>query len=821
MLNTNHELTAAQLRRTVDPQALGIQTTADLTPLAGLIGQPRAEAALSFGLSIGGIGFHIYVAGPPGLGKMTAVQTFLRDTATAKQSPPDWCYVNNFDDPSQPKALRLPAGQGRQLQADLKQLIEHIRREIPKAFDSEEYSAKRDEITKTLNRQRAEIFERLGERATQNSFVLQMTPMGIAIVPVLGGRPLSEAEFQALPASAREDLQRRRETLEDEIKVAMKQVRDLERATQEQLQALDRQVALHVIGGLIEDLTEKYRTASEVGDHLKAVQQDLLANLELFKSGAFVPPAAAPAGIPLSLPWGQDLPFRKYQVNVLVDNSHLAGAPVVIELNPSYPNLFGRIEKETQFGTLYTDFTLLKAGALHRANGGYLVLPAEDVLRHLFSWESLKLALRSRDIQIEDLGERLGFVAAKSLRPQPIPLDVKVVLVGQPLLYYLLHTYDEAFPELFKVKADFDMRMAWNDQNLRSFLAFLCTFCQQEQLAHLDSGGAAKMAEYALRLAEDQDKLSTHFGMLGDLIREAHYWAHHEGASLIGAAHVRRALDEHIYRANLIQERVQEMIARGTLLVDTAGAVAGQINGLSVISLGDYLFGKPSRITASVAPGREGIIDIEREVRLGGPLHSKGVLILSGYLAQRYAQDKPLTLAARLVFEQSYEGVEGDSASSAELYALLSALSGVPIKQGIAVTGSVDQHGNVQAIGGVNQKIEGFFDVCKAKGLTGEQGVIIPHSNLAHLMLRDDVVEAVSAGRFHLWAVTTIDEGLEILTGLPAGARGADGRFLEGSVNARVERRLQEFAQCLKEFATTSTTEPHRVTAANDQRAHH
>jgi len=821
MLSTNHELTAAQLRRTVDPQALGIQTTADLTPLAGLIGQPRAAAALRFGLGLDGLGFHIYVAGPPGLGKMTAVQTFLQDTAARKESPPDWCYVNNFDDPYQPKALQLPAGQGRQLQADLKQLIEHIRREIPKAFDSEEYGAKRDEITKTLNRQRAEIFERLGERATQNGFVLQMTPMGIAIVPVLGGRPLSEAEFQALPASAREDLQRRRETLEDEIKAAMKQVRDLERATQEQLQALDRQVALHVIGGLIEDLTEKYRTAPEVGNHLKAVQQDLLANLELFKPGAFVPPAPVPAGLPLPLPWGQDLPFRKYQVNVLVDNSHQAGAPVVIELNPSYHNLFGRIEKETQFGTLYTDFTLIKAGALHRANGGYLVLPAEDVLRHLFSWESLKLALRSRDIQIEDLGERLGFVAAKSLRPEPIPLDIKVVLVGQPLLYYLLHGYDEAFPELFKVKADFDTRMAWNEQNLRSFLAFLCTFCQQERLAHLDSGGAAKVVEHALRLAEDQDKLSTHFRVLGDLIREAHYWARQEGASLIGAAHVRRALDERVYRANLIQERVQEMIARGTLLVDTAGEALGQINGLSVISLGEYLFGKPSRITASVAPGREGIIDIEREVRLGGPLHSKGVLILSGYLAQRYAQDKPLTLAARLVFEQSYEGVEGDSASSAELYALLSALSGVPIKQGIAVTGSVNQHGEVQAIGGVNQKIEGFFDVCTVKRLTGEQGVIIPHSNLPHLMLREDVVEAVSAGRFHLWAVTTIDEGLEILTGVPAGARAADGQFPEGSVNAQVERRLQEFAQCLKEFATTSATEPHGATAGSDQRAHH
>ena len=494
------------------------------------------------------------------------------------------------------------------------------------------------------------------------------------------------------------------------------------------------------------------------------------------------------------------MPFRKYQVNVLVDNSKQEGAPVVVELNPSYSNLFGRVEKEAHFGALYTDLTMIKAGSLHRANGGYLVLRAEDLLRNPFSWDGLKRALLSRQIEIEEPGERFGFMATKSVRPQPIPLDVKVALIGSPLLYYLLYASDDEFSELFKVKADFDTSMARDEENVQDFLAVLSTFCHKEKLKPLDASAVAKLLEHASRLAEDQEKLSTHFGALADVIREAHFWALQDGAPHVGAAHVQKALDEKLYRSNLIQERIQEMIARGTLLIDAAGEAVGQVNGLSVLSLGDYLFGKPSRITASVGPGREGVIDIEREVELGGPIHSKGVLILSGYLAQEYAQDKPLTLAARLVFEQSYEGIEGDSASSAELFTLLSALSGLPVKQGIAVTGSVNQHGELQAIGGVNQKIEGFFDVCQAKGLTGEQGVIIPQSNVQNLMLREDVVEAVKSKRFHVWPVKTIDEGIEILTGVPAGKRGPDGQFPEGTVGYRVDRRLREFAECLKEF---------------------
>jgi lon-related putative ATP-dependent protease len=760
-----HELSPEQLRRTFEPHALGIETTEHIEPLEGIIGQRRAVSALQFGLGIQELGFNIYVAGPPGIGKMTAVKSFLEELARRKETPPDWCYVNNFEDPYQPKALRLPPGWGARFAQDIKNLIEHVRRELPKVFESEEYSARRDEIVKAINQQREAIINRVQEKASQAGFLLQAAPFGILIVPVLGGRPLSDAEFQSLPQAAREDIQRRRDALQEDLKVAMKEIRALEKLAQERLTELDRQVTLYMVGGLIDDLREKYRELPEVLEYLDALQKDILENIELFKGEQ-----KSEGELP---PWAKELPFRKYSVNVLVDNSKQQGAPVVVELNPVYHNLFGRIEKETQFGALYTDFTMIKAGSLHRANGGYLVLPIEDVLRSLLSWDGLKRALRSREIFIEELGERLGFIATKSLRPQPIPLDVKVVLVGHPIFYYLLHAYDEEFPELFKVKADFDTRMDASPENIRDFLKFLCTFCQKERLKHLDNTAVAKLLEHAARLAEDQQKLSTHFGAIADIIREANYWALQEGSSHIRARHVQRALDEKVYRSNLIQERIQEMIARGTLLIDTEGQAVGQVNGLSVINLGDYTFGKPSRITASVGAGREGIIDIEREVELGGPIHSKGVLILSGYLAQKYAQDKPLTLTAKLVFEQSYEGVEGDSASSAELYALLSALSGVPIKQGIAVTGSVNQHGEVQAIGGVNEKIEGFFDVCKIKGLTGEQGVLIPKSNVQNLMLREDIVEAVRAKKFHIWAVSTIDEGIEILDGGAGGGAWA------------------------------------------------
>jgi len=794
------ELRPEDLRRVVDPDSLGFRTTEEIQPHEGIIGQRRAVTSLQFGLGIRDGGFNVYVAGPPGIGKMTAIQAFLAEEAKRRPAARDWCYVHNFEEPYRPRVLSLRAGDARKLKRDLEDLVAHLRREIPKAFESEDYGAKRDEIVKSLDKSRSEILESLRAEVTQGGFALESTPFGIALIPMLGGHPLSEEEFGDLPQPAREDLERRRETLQAKLKVAMRQLRDLARGAQEQLHELGGRIALYLVGGLIEDLTERYKDHPGVAAHLKVVERDIVENIDSFRSepSGEEPPAG---GIALLSRRMREAPLRKYEVNVLVDNGRLEGAPVVVELNPSYGNMFGRVEKEVELGALVTDFTMIKSGSLHRANGGFLVLPVEDVLRDYWCWDGLKRALRAGEIQIEEPGERLGLTSTRSLRPEPVPLDLKVLLVGRTYYYHLLHAYDESFPELFKVSADFDTIMGRGESETREFLSFLCGFGRNEGMLPIECGAAAKLLEHASRLAEDREKLTTRLGALADVIREAHYWAQEAKAPRITTEHVAKALAEKVYRSGLVRERIQEMIERGFLLIATEGRCVGQVNGLSVISLGDVTFGRPSRITASATPGRDGVVDIEREVELGGPIHSKGVMILSGYLARRFARDRPLTLAARLVFEQSYEGVEGDSASSAELYALLSALSGLAVDQGIAVTGSVNQQGEVQAIGGVNEKIEGYFDVCRARGLSGRQGVMIPRSNIVNLMLREDVVEAVREGRFRVWAVDSVDDGIELLTGTKAGEAGADGRFPEDSVNGLTASSLRRFAESFREFA--------------------
>lgn len=803
----NYELSPKDLRRTFNPEELGFDTTEAVEPEPALIGQKRAVDAIRFGLGIQDDGFNIYVAGPPGIGKMTAVKSFLEELVKEQQTPWDWCYVNNFDDSFQPKVLRLPPGRGRKLHQHVKELVDLVRNEIPKAFESEEYANRREQVVSELEQKRAALLSKLNEDASARGFLLQARPYGIMIIPTKDEKPMTEDELNQMPEEARKDLNRRRNELESELKETLKRIGKLEREAQQKLMQLDRRIVLHTVGGLIDDLSDEYRDLPQVVEYLKSVRSGILEDIETFKALHDSKSGALAAGL-AAVPWAKELPFRKYQVNVLVDRGDQKGAPLVVELNPSYNNLVGRIEKEAQQGALYTDFTMIKPGSLHRANGGYLVLPVDDVLQNLMSWDALKRALRAGEVHIEELSERMGFMATRSLRPEPIPLDLKVVLIGRPLLYYLLHAYDEEFAELFKVRADFDTTMECTPENTRDFIGFLCSFCCKEKCRHFEAGAVAKMLEHSCRLAEDQEKLSTHFGAMADLVRESHYWAQREGSEFVRSSHVRKALDEKIYRSSLIQERIQEMIVRGTLLIRTDGEAVGQANGLSVLKLGDYMFGKPSRITASVGPGRGGIVDIEREVELGGPIHSKGVMILSGYLAQKYSRKIPWTLSARLVFEQSYEGVEGDSASSTELYAILSALSGLPLKQGIAVTGSVNQHGEIQPIGGVNQKIEGFYDVCAARGLSGDQGVMIPRSNLKNLMLREDVVDAVQQEKFHVMAVGSIDEGIEILTGVPAGEADEEGCFPAESVNGRVSAQLQEYAQCLKEMPSEPPAHP-------------
>lgn len=781
---------AEEVRAVCTGEELGCARTDEIAPLDAIIGQERAVRALEFGLEIDDRGFNIFVAGPPGTGKNTAVQSFLESMAKTKPTPPDWCYVYNFKEPNNPRAIELPAGKGKLFAGDMKEFIWAVRREIPRAFESEEYAKQREETVETFTNQRNRLFAELNQRAAEAGFVIQPTPTGLFIIPVVDGEPVKDKEFATLPPEKQKELIRRREELEEDVASTFREVQNIERRAHEAVRDLDQRVARFVLGHLLKELREKYADLPAVLAYLEGIEADILSNLSLFR-GERETERHAP-------PWAKEDPFRRYEVNVIVDNSETAGAPVVVEYNPTYNNLIGRIEKEAVFGALITDFTMIRAGSLHRANGGYLVIPVEELLRNLFSWDGLKRALREREVVIEEAAERLGFLTTKTLQPEPIRLKLKVILLGDPLLYYLLYHFDPDFQELFKVKAEFGTRMDRTPENVQKYAAFFCTLCKKEKLLHLDASAVAKLVEYGSRLAEDQTKLATRFSEIADVVREACYYARKEGADYATADHVRRAIDERFYRSNLIQERIQEMIVRGTIMVETTGAKVGQVNGLSVLSLGDISFGKPQRITVTVAAGKEGVIDIEREAKLGGRIHTKGVLILTGYLTEKYAAEAPLTLAARLVFEQSYEGIEGDSASSAELYALFSALSGVPLRQDLAVTGSVNQKGEIQAIGGVNEKIEGFFDVCRAKGLTGEQGVLIPAANRENLMLREDVVEAVREGRFHIYLVKHIDEGIEILTGVPAGERGPDGSFPEGTIHGKVAARLKEMAAQLK-----------------------
>ncbi len=791
----SHEVTTEKLRRICDPQTLNCNTSEELKAAKAIIGQERAARSLKFGLGIKAAGFNIYVAGLPGTGRRTMVEHFLEQVARDQPTPPDWCYLNNLKDVSRPTAIQLPAGEAKQLQTEMKKLVEGVQRELRKAFEGEEYENKRKETASAFEKQAEEITAHVRAKAEQEGFIIQRTPMGIVTIPVRRGHSLTEEEFLLLGQADQDAINQKQQALQMEIKAALRQAKNVEKSAAEELERMDRQVALYATSHLLDDLKEKYRNVPEVLAYLDAVRDDVLERLDDFRAE----PQEQPA-LPFREPGGKDQLFKRYAVNVMVDNSTLKGAPVVMELNPTYNNLFGRIENEAQLGTLVTDFTLIRQGALHRANGGYLVLPVVEVLRNAFSWDSLLRALRNHQIVMEDVREQYGFMTTRSLQPEPIPLDVKVVLIGQSDIYQLLLSRDDNFGELFKVKADFDSQMDRTEDNVRDYTVFVSAVCSDGGLRHLDCAALAKIVEHGSRLAEDQTKLSTRFGEMADVIREANYYAVQENATLVTAAHVKKAIEERFYRSSLIKERLNEMTAQGVLIIDVQGQRAGQVNGLSVIDLGDIAFGRPSRITASIGVGREGLIDIEREAKLGGPTHTKGVLILAGYLMEKFAQHTPLSLAARLVFEQNYSGVDGDSASSAELYAILSGLAGLAIKQGIAVTGSVNQKGEVQAIGGVNEKVEGFFEVCQANGLSGEQGVLIPQSNEQNLMLREEILEAVGKGQFHIWSVKTIDEGIEILTGVKAGLRQDDGTFEEGTVNASVDKRLRELAQTLVKF---------------------
>jgi predicted ATP-dependent protease len=789
------ELSPAQIRRAFDPATLGFGTTAEIEPMQGIIGQDRALRALRFGLGIREQGFNVFVSGLPGTGRTSAVKAYLEEIAKGTEVPSDWCYVNNFKDTYRPKALKFPPGAAKQFQTSMRHLIDAIKREVPRVFESDQYNHDREEETTQFSRQREEIVTTSSAKAVESGFSLQPTPQGLMFIPLKEGRPYTDEELAALSDEEKAALRQKRSVVEEEVRQAMRQVRAIEKAATERLENYDKEVAMATVGALVTDLADDYHDDPAILEYLEGLQNDIVENI-----GQFRPEAAAQPQSP-QMPWLRELAFRKYDVNVIVDNSALKGEPVILEFNPTYNYLFGRIEKEAQFGALVTDFTLIRPGSLHLANGGFLVCEAEELLRNPFSWDELKRALRNRDMVIEDPGEKLGFMVTKSLMPEPIPMHIKVILIGTPWLYQALYSADPDFKDLFKVKADFDSRMDLTPENIRAYVASLRQVCCQENLRDFTAPAMARVLEESIRMAGDWEKLSTRFSAVSDIMREAAYWAAQDDAPQVEPIHIDRAVEESIYRSNLTEEHLRDAIAQGIIKIDTAGAAIGQVNGLAVVGAGDVNFGRPSRITVSLGVGREGVVDIEREVKTGGPSHTKGVMILSGFLAERFAQDKPLTLSARLVFEQSYDGIDGDSASSTELYAILSRLSGAPIKQSIAVTGSVNQRGEVQAIGGVNEKIEGYFAVCKVLGLNGKQGVMIPASNVRHLMLKREIVEAVRAKLFHIYTAATIDEGIEVLTGVPAGRLLPDGKYPEGSINYLVDQKLRGIAKILEEFS--------------------
>ncbi|MFQ5857913.1 MAG: Lon protease family protein [Anaerolineae bacterium] len=790
------ELTSDQVRRPCDPELLDFETTAELEPLAEIIGQPRAVKALDLGVGIASHGFNVFAFGLPGSGKTTLITQFLEQRSSDEPVPDDFCYVTDFENPRRPRILRLPAGQGRELRDDMQTLVENLRQDIPRAFESEEFQEERKRVTKEIEKQQETIFQELQEKAKVRAYALVRTPVGLLLVPALNGEPLTERQYEALDKETKTKLERLREELSEEVDRGMRRIRELEKEARARVRDLERQIAMLAVGHHVDELRTKYGDLSEVVEYLEGAREDVVEHVDAFRDDE-----PATEGLPPALRAAADeQQFVRYAVNVIIDNAETEGAPVVVETNPNYGNLVGRIEHRALFGALVTDLSMIEPGALHRANGGYLILNALDVLTSPYAWQVLKRSLKSREIRTESLGEQLSLVSTVSLEPEPIPLNVKVVLIGSPLFYYLLHTFDEDFPKLFKVQADFGPQMDRTPEAERQYGLFVRTLGKEEDLPTFDRTAVARLVEHSSRIVGDQEKLSTRFGPIADLVREAAYYAGQNGHEVVTGDDVRQAIEAGIFRRNRIEERIREMIADGTLIVQTEGEEVGQVNGLAVLQLGDYAFGKPSRVTARTYMGRGNVVNIEREVELSGPIHSKGVLILGGYLGGQYGTDTPLTLSASLVFEQSYEEVEGDSASSAELYALLSSLSGFPLRQDLAVTGSVDQRGRIQTVGGVTEKIEGFFDVCREAGLTGEQGVMIPAGNLRHLMLRDDVVQAVREGGFHIYAVETVDEGLELLTGQPAGERGPDGTFPEGTIHRAVIDRLSEWATTLKEF---------------------
>ncbi len=788
------------LYQRTDPSLFDFETTADVNAGVDIIGQSRAIQSLQFGIGMEQNGYNIYAMGPSGVGKRALLQRTFEQRAAQEETPPDWVYVYNFENTHRPWAISLTAGKGFEFQQDMERFVNEMRTTLQASFESDEYQSRRRVIEQEFQEMQENALKEVQEHARQENFALVRTPGGMVFAPLRDGEVLSPEEFQSLSEEQRKEIESKLEKLQSELQAVLENMPNLQRDIRQRLEKLNQEITEFAVGGLMNELHQKYAEFPRVIAYLDEVQKDVIKN-----AGDFVQSddgqeqmggANLMAMLAARMRANQEASLARYKVNLLVDNRELKGAPVVYEDNPTYQNLLGRVEHIAQMGALVTDFTLIKDGALHRANGGYLILDVRKVLTQPFAWEGLKRALQSNQIRIESLGQMLSVISTLSLEPEPIPLDVKVALYGDRDLYYLLSLYDPDFNELFKVQADFEEQMHRDGENQRQYAHMIARLVQENKLRPFSREAVARVIEHSARMVEDSERLTTQVREIANLLREASYWSQQSSQDgIVTAEHVQQAIDAQIYRADRLRERVQETILRGTFMIDTEGAEVGQVNGLSVIQLGGFAFGRPSRITATVRMGKGDVINIEREVDLSGPIHSKGVLILSGFLGSRYAREKPLVLSASLVFEQSYGGVDGDSASSAELYALLSAISGVPIRQSFAVTGSINQHGEVQAIGGVNEKIEGFFDICRQRRLTGEQGVLIPEANVKHLMLRQDVRQAVAEGKFHIYPVSHVDQGIELLTGMPAGEPDEDGNYPPDTINGKVQARLEKLAE--------------------------
>jgi len=789
------KLAPETLRRRCDPRIFSFSSTEEIEPLSGIIGQERALEALRLGLSLKApkSRHNVYVAGEPGLGKTSAVTQFLEEISQGQPVPPDICYVHNFLTPHVPRYLLLPPGKGRELKEDMDRFLEFLERELPRVMESEEMRVRARREREILEARRDELFRDLEAKARSLGFAVQRTPFGINTIPLKpDGSPYSHEEFQALSEEEKSEILRKQSELQELVRETFQRLGELEEAWQAQQKKLTQEAVRFLIEPRLAQLRAKYAGIPRVSEFLDAVLQDIVANAENLVAGKAKPQ------LPIPLP--EPDRFLRYRVNLLVDRSGMKGAPVVVEENASYINLFGTIERRVQFGIVTTDFTQIRPGALHRANGGYLVLSALNVLRFPLSWDALKIALKSGEIRVEDPAQMLGYASTEGLRPEPVPLQVKVILIGPLWLYYLLYFYDEDFRKLFTIRADFDTEMPWTEEAAWAIARFIrARRLENPEILPFSPEAVARVVEYAAELAGDQRKISTRFAALTALLEEASFWAKESGAERVEAEHVRLAIEKGRSRHSLLAEKVREWIRRGKIVVQLSGAAVGQVNGLAVVDLGDFAFGRPQRVTANVFAGKSGVVDIEREAELGGKIHTKGVMILKSYFGEKFATKAPLSFSASLAMEQAYSGIEGDSASAAELCALLSALSGVPFKQGIAVTGAIDQKGNLQPVGGINEKIYGHFLVCKELELNGEQGVVIPKRNVDELMLPEEVVEAVSQGKFHIWACDTVEEVLELLSGMPAGKPDEDGNYPEGTLFHLVQKRLEEIRKKVEE----------------------